>query len=362
MTSHPRVLFLTHSLGNGGSERVTVNLANHLAEAGWQVAIVPLWADNGDYPVSSAVDVVTGAPQGGPAIVRGMRKLGFVCGAVRRFRPQVVVSLGSGFEYLIVTRLLFRHRLVTSLRNDPTFILGGKPWKRLVYTIAFALSSRVVFQTSGAAKVFEKSIADKSVVIGNPLREGLVHNDRPFRERRREVVCFGRLLPQKRLDVLINAFAIFHRRYPEYSLTIFGRGPERERLEALASALGLSADVTFEDFRPDIHERIADSAMYVSSSDVEGISNSMLEAMAIGLPAACTDCAPGGARETLERYGTGVLAKVGDPESLANAMIAICEDPDGTDRMISRGVALAHDMTGESVMGAWRDLLTHEAT
>lgn len=357
MSKGRRILFLTHSLGGGGSERVTVNVANHLAESGWEVGVIPLVHSLVDYPLNERVARDISLPQGGHRLVRGVRKLFHIIGAVRRFDPDIIVSLGAGYGYLVLAQLFHRHKLITSLRNDPDFLFRGHRGRELAYRATFMLSTRIVFQTTGAAGYFSPRLRRKAEIIGNPLREGLTHNDTPFARRSREIVSFGRLLPQKRLDVLVSAFALFRQRFPTYTLTLFGRGPERDNISRLVASLGLEEVVKIEDFRRDIHERIRGSSMYVLSSDVEGVSNAMLEAMAIGLPAACTDCPPGGARETINRYETGALAEVGNARSLADAMESIAGSPERADSMITRGRLLLDEMSSSVVYAQWVRLL-----
>ncbi|MFV0434109.1 MAG: glycosyltransferase [Leucobacter sp.] len=361
MLKPKRLLLLTHSLGNGGSERVTVNIANHAKRRGWDVGVIPLVLSEQDYPLDENVLVDRRVPQGGIRLIRGLRKARHVVAAVHQFKPDVVLSLDAGYGYLALAKVRSRFGLVTSPRWDPEGMLRGRPARRALYDLTFALSSRVVFQTRGAAAYFGERLRAKAAIIGNPLRDGLVHNDTPFNLRDKEIVAFGRFAPEKRFDVLIKAFAIFRKKFPEYTLSVFGRGSERERIQDLVRELQLSEIVSIEDFRADIHERIHNASMYVLSSDREGVSNSMLEAMAIGLPSACTDCPPGGARETIERYRTGELGEVGDPGSLAAAMCKIAESPERADTMIVNGRKLLEEMSGDVVCERWLQLLTDVA-
>lgn len=67
-------------------------------------------------------------------------------------------------------------------------------------------------------------------------------------------------------------------------------------------------------------KKMSDSKMYVLSSDFEGIPNSLLEAMSIGMPVVSTDCSPGGARLLIENGVNGLLVKTGNSGELASAM------------------------------------------
>lgn len=357
MSEHPRVLFLVHALGGGGAERVTVNLANHLASSGWPVYLLPLQAGGHRYPVAPGVELDEGAPQHKNKYVRGLHKLRYVHRAIRSFRPDVVVSLGAGFGYLTFPTLREPFRLVTQIATDPTYLLSQSAATRITYARAFARSEKIVFQTQGAIEYFGDDIRRKGVIISNPLREGLAHNSAPFSTREKEVVSFGRLIPQKRPDVLISGFARFHSQHPEYHLSIFGEGALENDVRKQIEELGLTDAVTLSGFRDDIHERIRDASLYVLSSDVEGLPNAMLEAMAIGIPSVCTDCAPGGARETIAQFGSGVLVPAGDGEALGEAMSSLVNSPDRADQLIAAGEPIIGQLSGERIYEEWADLI-----
>ena len=76
-----------------------------------------------------------------------------------------------------------------------------------------------------------------------------------------------------------------------------------------------------------ILEKVAPCYMYVSSSDFEGISNSMLEALGMGLPTVVTDCPVGGARMVINSGENGILVPVGDTKAMYEAMRSILKDP-----------------------------------
>lgn len=87
----------------------------------------------------------------------------------------------------------------------------------------------------------------------------------------------------------------------------------------------LQNSVFLPGFTEDIHGKMHDCAMYVCSSDYEGISNSMIEALGMGLPTISTDCPVGGAREMITDGENGMLIPVGDVEALCNAMVSVVE-------------------------------------
>lgn len=125
-------------------------------------------------------------------------------------------------------------------------------------------------------------------MIPNPVEIGGTKVWAGMREKR--IVAVGRLEPQKNHKLLIEAFACFREQDPEYTLELYGKGSMERELRDLTESLGIASSVIFRGFSEHVREEIRGAAMYVLSSDYEGISNSMLEALALGVPVIATDC------------------------------------------------------------------------
>lgn len=117
---------------------------------------------------------------------------------------------------------------------------------------------------------------------------------------------------------------------------IYGEGELEEDLSALAGELGLADRVHFEGFREDVYEEMRDAEQFVMSSDFEGLSNALMEAMQMGLACISTDCT--GSDELIEDGRDGLIVPVGDAEAMARAMCQLAEDPD-LRRQIGRAAA-----------------------
>lgn len=195
----------------------------------------------------------------------------------------------------------------------------------------------------------------ETAVIPNPLKDGL---PQPWTgKRRHEIVNFCRLNKQKNIPLLIDAFGQFLEAHPDYTLRIYGRGDEKENLIALTQEKGLEERVFFEDFAPDVHERIRDAAMYVCSSDFEGLSNSMLEALAIGLPCVCTDCEGGGARMMIRDHENGLLVPVRDTQALYRAMKEVVEDPALAQRLSAEAARVREELSIDRIADQWEAMI-----
>lgn len=189
-------------------------------------------------------------------------------------------------------------------------------------TESYPKASRVLVMTQEAKNYFSEEIQKKCVVIPNPLRDDLPE---PYiGERRKVVVNFCRLTRQKNLPLLIDAFALFHQTHPDYRLELYGQGELQEGLEKKIKEMGLERCAAILPFDANVHQKIRDCAMFVSSSDWEGWPNSVMEALALGLPTISTDC-DFGPRDMIRDHENGILVPVGDIGTLTVAMSEIAD-------------------------------------
>ena len=139
----------------------------------------------------------------------------------------------------------------------------------------------------------------------------------------------GRLVPIKRVDVLIDAVALARARGADVRLVIVGDGELRAALEAQAAPLGDA--LTFLGFRDDIAQLAAATDLAVLSSDNEGTPVALIEAAAAGVPALAT--AVGGVADIVLDGRTGQLVAAGDVDGLADGLVAAAADRPGLRRL-----------------------------
>lgn len=140
------------------------------------------------------------------------------------------------------------------------------------------------------------------------------------------LVCswVGRLVPIKRVDVLLEAVALARRNRPDLVLIIAGGGELEDDLRQQADRLGITDAVHFLGYRRDLERIAAASDVAVLSSDNEGTPVSLIEAAASGLPMVSTDV--GGVAEIVTSE-TGLLVPAGDIAAFANALVHLAKDP-----------------------------------
>lgn len=118
----------------------------------------------------------------------------------------------------------------------------------------------------------------------------------------------------------IKAFAKFYKNHPEYEYHIFGNGELKEELEQQIQDSDLNGVVKIFPFKKNILQEAKNYRMFILSSDYEGLSNSMIEAVSMGMPSICTDCPIGGAKMVIHNGINGFLVPVGDCDGMAKAM------------------------------------------
>ena len=348
-----KFLFVIPYLYDGGAERVTAVLASQIScKPGYEVHLAVYRRDSEqEYPVYEKVrwHTMDGKSSGVRALTEKMR---FLRNTIRSVQPDCVISLGGAgiIALLALAAKGLRTPLIFSERNDPKSDPKGK-LLRMLRRWAYASSDGVVFQTHEAMEFFPAGIQRKSTVICNPVTENLPPRYAGVRDKRIVTCC--RLNAQKNLDLLIDAFSDISESFGDYTLHIYGEGEERPRLEEKIARMGLSHKAFLEGYSNQIHQEIWKASMFVSSSDYEGISNAMLEAIAMGIPVVCTDCPAGGARETIRHGTNGLLVPVRDREKLAQAMIQVLEDPQLAESMGVAGEKLRDTIGKEAIAQQW---------
>lgn len=157
------------------------------------------------------------------------------------------------------------------------------------------------------------------------------------------VLAVGRLDLQKRLDVLLRAFARVQERFPAARLALAGEGPLAAELRDLARSLGLESRVAFLGTRTDVPDLLRAASVFVLASESEGLSNALLEALASGVPVVASAIAAN--REVVADGREGLLVPVADADGLARAIERVLGDPALAASLAAAGRAraLEHD-------------------
>ena len=237
--------------------------------------------------------------------------------------PDVVFSmLGATNIITVAASADLPHRTVISERNDPSKQRLETPWQDLrpvLYPEASAVSAN-----SRGALASMRAYCPEAKLHHTP--NPLILSDRADTwERSNAILFLGRLAHQKAPDVLIDAFARFVRRMPDWTLHVAGDGPMAEELHGLARALGLTESVIFHGTVVDPTPLLTDCRIFVLPSRFEGTPNALMEAMAYRMPCIVSDASPGPLR-LIDDGSTGLVVEVDSVDALAHAMERLSRD------------------------------------
>ncbi len=286
-----------------------------------------------------------------------------ICFMKKYFRKHsdasVVVFLYDSIFYSLLS-VTEKNKLIISERGDPCQSLSSKTTMAFLKN-EFHKADSVVFQSPDVQKWYEENTPVKGTVIFNPIKPDLpeVYEG----EKIKRIVNFCRISGQKNLIMLVDAFAEFREEFPEYELDIIG-DPVGNGVDGYLDSVNeriryhhLENSIHILPSRSDIHDYIKDHAMFVSSSDYEGMSNSMLEAMAMGIPCVCTDCPAGGTRAVIKDGENGLLTPVGDAHALSEAMKRIAKNPDLASKLSQNSVKIREEQSVDKIIKKWMELI-----
>ncbi|MBI5950961.1 MAG: glycosyltransferase [Chloroflexi bacterium] len=161
------------------------------------------------------------------------------------------------------------------------------------------------------------------------------------------LITVGRLIPDKGYSDMLIAFEKISRTNPEVSLLIVGNGDLKDTLQEQIRSLGIEGRAFLLGPQDDIPSLLSASDMYISASHREGMSMSLLEAMAAGLPTVTTDV---GDASMMFTDATGILVEPHNPDRLADAVNALLSDPA---RMKSMGCAAREHLMAHYGLETW---------
>lgn len=337
-----------------------VNLAEYFHRKRYDVILVTQYRLEEEYPISPEIRRVYSEPD--ESALQGGRIRNFCVrfGALREiwsaYKPDVILSfLGKNNLMAVATAAFLPSKVAVSVRGEPTMEYEGR-LMQMIARFVFRFADGVVLQTEGARAFFPKAVQKKSVILSNPLNEQFL-NKRVCEEREDLIVAAGRLDENKNHAMLIHAFAKIAEEYPAVKLVIYGEGTLRTVLEALVEEKGLGGRISLPGSVSDVADHICKARIFTLTSNTEGMPNSIMEAMALGIPVIATDCPCGGPSALIEDGVNGLLVPVGDAFALADAFRRIFEDREFELRLRENARGITEKLSPDRVDGEWEAYL-----
>jgi sugar transferase (PEP-CTERM/EpsH1 system associated) len=330
-----RILHVMDSLANGGLENGVLNLITHLDTEQFEHSICTVRAlgVNAERLPADRVRLLHLGKREGAH---------FQCAEIRRVirdsRPDVVHSRNWGtIEAVFAARLAGSCAVVHSEHGFEAGPTAREPWRRVVLRrVAFELADRVLCVSRQLGDYHARSTgfsARRVTVIHNGVDNRRFCPDLAARARVRQELgigenefcagCVGNLAPVKDHRTLLEALGKLGDAAKGWRIVVAGEGPERPKLEAAARELSTwGTRISLPGTSSKVPELLNAFDVYVLPSLNEGISNSLLEAMATGLPVIASDA--GGNPEVVEDGVSGLLFRAGYSDQLAEHLLRLC--------------------------------------
>lgn len=349
-----KIIFVCASLQSGGAERVLSVLSSKLAVHYNGVQYV-MWYDAPVfYQIDERIKLVSIEKE--VKSKNTIKKILWLRSYIKQQSPDLVLSFSAPFNMLALTSLLFtKYRTIACERVDPRSFRWGKILK-ILRNILYHTADGILVQTQMSKDYFKGKLYRKSDIIFNPITMSHENIGSSLRYSKSNIiVTAARLCKQKRQDLLIQTFARFLSIHPDYKLVIYGSGPEKQNLINLANKLNIGNNVEMPGSVKDLWDRMKPAKMFVLPSLFEGMSNSMIEAMCLGIPTISTKVS--GATDLIIHEKNGILIDIDDADALLHYMCKIVEDEEFACRLGMEGSKIYNVLNSESISQKWIDYI-----
>ncbi|MCH5255770.1 MAG: glycosyltransferase [Lachnospiraceae bacterium] len=352
-----KIAFYIGSLNKGGAERVFVNLAEYFLSQGYQVIMVTQYKKKDEYTLDNnikrIISDITPQETTKSRIINFYRRMHKLRGIWVAEKPDLVLTcVGKNNFMTVVTTMFTKTKAVVSVVGEAKEEYPNLLMKALA-ELLFPCAAGVILQTERSKSFFSRRVRKKAVVLPNSLNP-LFIRQRFEGEREKRIVSVGRLDANKNHEMIIRAFAKILEKHPEYTLTIYGEGELREYLQKLILVLKLEEKVFLPGIIPDVAEKIEKASLFLLTSYSEGVSNALIEALALGLPVIATDVPSGGTVELIEHGKSGLIIPVGDQAALEEAMDRLLSDAGLADGLGREAYKIQERLAPERVNALWK--------
>lgn len=363
-------MFFIHSLSPGGAERVTALLANHWAKTGWDVSVVTTTSASEDfYPLDPSarrysLNLARTRTNLAASVLSNIQRISRLFRILKKVDPDIAVAMMPTSNVLLsIAGRLSGTPVIGSERVHPPSMPLGRLWERLRRVFYPSLSALVAQTETSAEWLRANTGTARIVVIPNPVQYPLAphapHLDpKDVLTRLKKthlLLAIGRLEHQKGFDCLLNVFAQIKDHHPDWALVILGEGSLRGALAEQVRRLGLQEQVMLPGLAGNLEDWFEAADIYVLASRFEGFPNTLLEAMAHGVPSVAVDCLTGPS-DIIRNDVNGLLVPQADTIALADALSRLMKDESLRLRLSTESIRVREEFSVSRVAEQWDDL------
>ncbi|MCR4595290.1 MAG: glycosyltransferase [Lachnospiraceae bacterium] len=323
------IAFYIGSLHKGGAERVFVNLASYFLSAGYKVTMITQYQLEDEYELPAGADRVISDLSESECrgrVYNFCARIMKLHRVIRQTDADLLMTTAGKSNFMAIACAAFLPtRVVVSVVADPPLEYPTRIMRFLLQTM-FGEADGIIMQTHRQLSCLRKGLQRVSVILPNSISAEFVR-ERFAGERARDIYLVGRMDDNKNQAMAIKAFAQAAESRPGFRLIICGDGPLHDELTDLASRSQAADRIEFAGMVSDVPDRLYDAYAFVLTSDTEGMPNTLLEAMSLGVACISTDCPCGGPAEVIKDGENGILVPVRDTEALKLALERLMDDP-----------------------------------
>lgn len=315
-----KITFLITSLAGGGAEGVCVNLANGLAQNGWNVELIVLHMNNSVYHenldarVNLVVLNVNNARYSLISLIKYFRKVKLEKIVVFNYELTVMTLIARYFCY-DKFKVISRNINTISKNQVVEKSFSYKAFLKKMVDIFYKKSDFIVNQSNGMMEDLISvypDIRNKTQVIYNPVRLEIEKHGKSidFENIIKDnyILCVGRLEHQKAFHFAIEAFSKIVIDFPSIRLKIVGQGFFESDLKKMVKELSIENSVDFEGFQKNMISYYINAKLVLLTSLYEGFPNVLIESISLGTPVVAFDC-PSGPKEIVIEGKNGYLVE-----------------------------------------------------
>lgn len=351
-----KIVLFIRALHGGGAQRAMVRYANALSDRGYDTTVLVLNASGAfKAELSDKVTLITLSAN------RILTAIPAIIKELKRIKPEVVMVTEPACNIAMIiarylsgieTRLLIREGLFPSVavKESPYFQtrLSYKlaPYLYKKADIIVAIASEMADDLSSFLNIPREKI---TLIPINPvvtpklyeLANEKVNHPWLIEKNKPVIISVGRLEAQKDFKTLVNAFCLL-RKDVDCKLIIIGDGTLQEELTQQIKMSGYEDDIDLAGFSVNPFSFMSNADLLVLSSRYEGLPNTLIEALACGVPSVATDC-KSGPRDIFDNGKFGLLVPVGDEVQMATAMKQTLDSPIDRNILKERGAEYTLD-------------------
>lgn len=381
MSKQIKILFIINDLSVGGAQIRTIRLANGLSRRGFWTSIASLGktdhiskelSDDIDFSFSKHFDYLQSMTVFSSSL-SSLYSLYEVIKLIRSTNPDIVCAMqwAAKIPASLAGKLLGKKTVLVEVNNS-IYELRLKGVKSRLHPKFFARKIACRLATAVAAN--SRGLADFTASCYGLTEVALIHNGTDIEAVRRMssepvesqwsdeedarlVVAVGRLERQKGFEFLIEAIKLLNTEGTRVRLLILGEGTMRESLERKVADCGIGDMVRMSGFVTNPYPHMAGADVFVCSSVSEGMSNTILEAMALGLPVVSTDH-EFGASDVIKHGDSGLLVPVGDSKAMASSIRDVIEDEKLRGKLVRGAEIAVREFNMEAMVEKHKHLFT----